>query len=103
MRSASVFHLAHRSPSRLERIDSREPLPPSDPPPRRAVTGAVLPKGSGPWQAKAMAMQHRESLVLTQAEAECFRSACRRLGFRTQMRTEHGTTQVWVFKQEQQT
>lgn len=101
MRVASVFHLAHRPPARLERIASREALPPSDPPPaRRGVAGAVLPKGSGPWQRKALELRDRESLVLSPREADSFRGACRRLGIKTTTRTEAGMTQVWVHKEK---
>lgn len=38
------------------------------------------PPGNGPWQRKAMAMKPGQSIVVTQAQADAFRGACRRLG-----------------------
>ena len=79
----------------LHRIDSgaRRQLPDvgaipvcSDPLPAIEGGGNFLARGTGPWQRKAKAMLPGQSLILTRPQAEVFRNACKRLGFKTASR-----------------
>jgi hypothetical protein len=100
MRVASVFHLAGvcRAAKPTARVEDIPVEPPSKPPPICLESPTFIPKGCGPWQRKAKAMLDGESLVLSLADGDSFRGACRRLGIKTMTRRkdEHHV-QVWIF------
>lgn len=92
-----VHRMAGREPPRQAPADvdampvTTAPLPP------RKLSGAFIARGQGPWQRKAMSMQTGQSLIVNHAQADAFRSACRRLGIKTShARLDAERTQVQI-------
>lgn len=96
---ATVHRMAGREPPRRVVVDVASIPVIDDPLPEvvRITPSAFIPAGRGPWQVKAKTMRPGQSLVLSLAQAEVFRGACRRLGIKTKCaRLADGRTQVQI-------
>ena len=99
MRSASVFRLADRSPTRrsIQNVDDIPVVDTPLPPRQMLEHPQFLASGTGPWQRKARSMRPGQSLILTHNQASTFRCCCRRLGLKTASRKiDSEKTQVQI-------
>jgi hypothetical protein len=92
-----VYRMAGHAPPKRKPPDISQVEVTDDPLPPIERSGSFIAPGTGPWQRLAKKMRVGQSAILDKGQAECLRSACKRMYIRTASRTlEDGRVQIQI-------